>query len=57
MRSYLLSEYVKALHLRQDAPMPSEVKEAHDKINALRARRAARPGARILQFSRHSQAQ
>ena len=57
MRSYLLSEYIKALHLRQDAPMPSEVKEAHDKINALRARHASRPSARILQFSRHNPAQ
>lgn len=56
MKSYLLSEYIKALHLRKDAPMPSEVKEAHDKINALRECPASRQGASILQFSRHNHA-
>jgi len=53
MRSYLLSQYVQALHLRKDAPMPSEVRETHDRINALRACAHRPQGAKILQFERN----
>ena len=51
--SYLLKEYVKTLHLRIDAPMPSEEKAAHDRIKALRSCPAPKQGAKILQFHRH----
>jgi len=53
MRSYLLSQYVQALHLRKDAPMPSEVRETHNRINALRACAHRPQGAKILQFERN----
>lgn len=52
MRSYLLSEYVKALHLRRDAPMPSELRESHDRVNRVRARANPPQGAKIIPFDR-----
>ena len=52
MRSYLLSEFIKALHLRKDAPMPSELRESHDRVNRLRAIANAPQAAKILQFGR-----
>lgn len=53
MRSHLLSEFVKALHLRKDAPMPSELRESHDRVNRLRACAHPPQGAKILQFDRN----
>lgn len=55
MRSYLLSQYVQALHLRRDAPMPSEVTESHDRVNKVRARAKPVQSAKVLQFDRNRQ--
>ena len=52
MRSHLLTHFVKSLHLRMDAPMPSELRESHDKVNLIRKGTAGAYGAKILQFAR-----
>jgi len=53
MRSHLLTHFVKSLHLRTDAPMPSELRESHDKVNLLRKGSEGAGGAKILQFTRN----
>jgi hypothetical protein len=53
MRSHLLTHFVKSLHLRMDAPMPSELRESHDKVNLLRKCPEVARGANILQFTRN----
>ena len=55
MRSHLLTHFVKNLRLRMDAPMPSELRESHEKVNLLRTPSAGARGAEILQFARNKQ--
>ena len=51
MRNDLLAHYVKCLHLRQDAPMPSELRESHERVNLVRKCSQPTPGAKVLQFT------
>jgi len=52
MRSHLLTHFVKSLHLRLDAPMPSELRNCHDKVNLIRKCSEGAQGAKVLQFTR-----
>lgn len=51
MRNDLLAHYVKCLHLREDAPMPSELRASHERVN--RVRKCSQPtlGSNDLQFA------
>ena len=52
LRSGLLTQFVQTLHLREDAPMPSEVKAAHDRIFQIRRSFSPAAGAKILRFKK-----
>ena len=58
MRSHLLTHFVQSLHLRLDAPMPSELRESHDKVSLIRSCSEGAQGgqcAKVLQFTRNKQ--
>ena len=51
MRNDLLAHYVKCLHLRADAPMPSELRASHERVNLVRKCYQSTPGSNVLQFA------
>jgi len=53
MKSQLLTHFVQTLHLRLDAPMPSELKASHTRISSLRSCLNPAAGAKILQFTKY----
>ena len=50
MRNDLLAHFVRSLHLRKDAPMPSELRESHERVNLIRKCSQPNLGAKVLQF-------
>lgn len=54
MRSHLLAHYVQTLHLRKDAPMPSELRASHARVSSLRKCSGNAAGAAVLQFKRRT---
>jgi hypothetical protein len=50
MQSRMLTDYVKNLHLREDAPMPSQVREAHEKVVEIREHSVPVHTAQLFQF-------
>lgn len=53
MRSQILTLRIATLHLRIDAPMPSELKEAHARIYAIQMLHQHDAEAKILRFKRN----
>lgn len=54
MKNSLLTDYVKSLHLRSDAPMPSEIRDSHERIKAFRSDVADGRRGNILPFVRRT---
>ena len=53
MQSRMLADYVRNLRLREDAPMPSELRVSHAMANAIRARFPHAHSATVLQFAKY----
>lgn len=56
-RSRMLTDFVRDLHLRLDAPMPSQIKASHERVNLIRSCCEPAPKAKILRFSKEKKFQ